>query len=192
MSDIFFVSDTHFGHANIIKYDRRPFESVEEHDAELIRRWNVVVKPGDRVFHLGDFGFFKDAAQATAVVAQLNGQKHLLLGNHDKEPVERSEGWVWIKEYHELKVKMGGPRRQKIVLSHYPFLVWNGGHHDPGSWMLHGHCHDNLTVPDTTRLDMGVPAWAYAPVSLGEVAAVMVEREYIAYDQHEGRGVPDL
>ncbi|HUU23767.1 MAG TPA: phosphoesterase [Phycisphaerae bacterium] len=188
MSDIFFVSDTHFGHANVIKYDGRPFGSVEEHDAELIRRWNVVVKPGDRVFHLGDFGWAKKASEISAIVAQLNGQKHLLLGNHDRDAVRKSEGWAWVKEYHELKVDLGGERRQKVVLSHYPLLVWNGGHHKPGSWMLHGHCHGSLTVPDTTRLDMGVNSWAYAPVSLAEVAAAMAGREYVVYDQHDERG----
>ena len=149
-------------------------------------------KPGDRVFHLGDFGWAKKASEITAIVKQLNGQKHLLLGNHDKDAVRKSEGWAWIKDYHELKVDMGGERKQKIVLHHYPLLVWNGGHHDPGSWMLHGHCHNSLTVPDTTRLDMGVQGWAYAPVSLEEVAAEMAKREYIVYDQHTDRGAPDL
>ena len=55
----FFTSDTHFGHANVIKFDNRPFANIEEHDEELVRRWNAVVKPGDVVCHLGHVGWHK-------------------------------------------------------------------------------------------------------------------------------------
>ena len=54
---IWFTSDTHFDHKNIIKYCNRPFKDIDEMNAELERRWNAVVAPGDRVFHLGDFAF---------------------------------------------------------------------------------------------------------------------------------------
>jgi calcineurin-like phosphoesterase family protein len=187
--DIWFTSDTHYGHANIIKYDNRPFADVEEHDEGLIERFNAVVKPTDTVYHLGDFAFAKKPEDVTAIVKRLNGQKHLLLGNHDRHPVKKSEGWASIRSpYHELKVDLGGPRKQKIVLSHYPLLTWNGAHH--GSWMLHGHCHGTLTVPETTRVDVGVPCWDYTPINLEMVQLWMNEREYGVVDQHEERTHP--
>jgi len=202
MGDTFFTSDTHFCHTNIIGYDARPFDSVEAHDEGLIERWNEVVKPGDTVYHLGDFAFAKDAATVTYIVKRLNGQKHLMFGNHDRDAVLKSEGWASMREpYRELKFKMGGKTRQKIVLSHYPLLTWNGAHKDPGAWMLHGHCHKSLKqwAPDengmaveveNTRLDVGVMCWDYAPVSLDTIAATMSGRTYVVVDQHQKRVRP--
>ena len=54
-SNIFFTSDSHFGHENIIRFCKRPFNSVREMNEELIHRWNSKVRPNDIVFHLGDF-----------------------------------------------------------------------------------------------------------------------------------------
>ncbi len=55
--NIFFTSDTHFGHKDIIDYYKRPYASVEEMDAALEKNWNETVKPNDKVYHLGDFAF---------------------------------------------------------------------------------------------------------------------------------------
>ena len=82
---IFFTSDNHFGHGNIIKYCERPFSSVTEMDAEMIRRWNHAVKENDIVYHLGDFTLL-NAKKAAEYFLQLNG-KIRILGNtwhHDK------------------------------------------------------------------------------------------------------------
>jgi calcineurin-like phosphoesterase family protein len=79
---VFFTSDTHFGHTNILKYCDRPFSSTEEMDEEIIRCWNSVVKPDNIVFHLGDFAF-GTIAQWETYRNRLNGHIHLILGNHD-------------------------------------------------------------------------------------------------------------
>lgn len=79
---VFLVSDTHFGHANIIKYCDRPFENTEEMDKFIIRKWNETIGPEDTVFHLGDIGF-GSREYIAAIVSQLNGYKHLVRGNHD-------------------------------------------------------------------------------------------------------------
>ncbi len=79
----FFTSDLHFGHANIIKYANRPFSSVREMDSELINRWNAKVTNSDVVWILGDFAFLNEDALVD-VASWLDGEKHVIWGNHDK------------------------------------------------------------------------------------------------------------
>ena len=81
------ISDTHFGHENIIKYCNRPFSSVEEMDARMIKLWNNVVKKNDIVYHLGDFGV-GNKEYISKIVSKLNGRIFLILGNHDSHPVK--------------------------------------------------------------------------------------------------------
>ena len=98
MEKIFFTSDTHFGHANIIKYCARPFASVQEMNRELIARWNAVVGPRDTVYHLGDFAFGK-ASEAPTFLRKLNGAKKILIrGNHDRNARQMLE--VGFDEVH--------------------------------------------------------------------------------------------
>lgn len=83
----FIISDTHFGHQNIIKFCNRPFESVEEMDNVMIEQWNMVVSKGDTVYHLGDFGF-GSKEQISDIVKKLNGNIRLIMGNHDAHSVK--------------------------------------------------------------------------------------------------------
>ncbi|MEJ8630550.1 hypothetical protein P0F65_13210 [Sphingomonas sp. I4] len=78
---IFFTADTHFGDHRTINIHKRPFASVAEMDAELIGRWNAVVGVEDVVWHLGDVA--RRPADVAALLARLNGTKHLLHGNND-------------------------------------------------------------------------------------------------------------
>ncbi len=179
-----------FGHKNIIRFDNRPFDSVEEHDETLIENWNALVKPGDVVYHLGDFSMYKlkpseEIKKVEVILSRLNGQKHHLYGNHDKEAVNKAKGWVSQQHYKEIKVDVGEKRRKKIVLFHYPITVWNGAHH--GSWHLYAHCHGTLMPINTTHIDVGVPCWDYKPVHLDTIQQVMATRKYIVVDQHRDR-----
>ncbi len=79
----FFTSDTHFGHAGALSLYRRPFPSVAAMDAAMVERWNEVVGPEDEIWHLGDFAIKQTAARVAELLAQLNGQKHLVTGNND-------------------------------------------------------------------------------------------------------------
>ena len=82
--EIFFTSDLHFGHDNIIRFDHRPFDSVEEMDQAIIERWNKkVTNNNDLVYILGDVSWYDDVKTAS-IVRQLRGKKVLILGNHDK------------------------------------------------------------------------------------------------------------
>ena len=77
-----YISDTHFGHANAIVFDHRPFSDVEDMDYTMIRLWNSRVSSDDDVFIVGDF-CFKNDKTPDWYLRQLKGHKHLVIGNHD-------------------------------------------------------------------------------------------------------------
>lgn len=192
---IYFTSDHHFGHTRICEYAGRPFQSLEEMNEILIANWNDLVRPGDTVYHLGDFAFVRPD-EVKPLVKRLMGQIHLVRGNHDRFLKEKNRdfGFAWVGEYKEIKVG-----DQKIVLCHYPFLTWSGRHR--GTWDLHGHSHGSLPVdPGSKRMDIGVDAIAqghgknrrmYAPIEYSEVEQVMSSRTISPVDHHERRGGDD-
>lgn len=182
---IHFTSDTHWGHNNIIRYSNRPFASVEEMNEALIANWNAVVKYDDVVYHLGDFAFLP-YDKLKQIARRLNGTKHFIRGNHDKE-IDRhktdllnSKTFASIQDYYELKHD-----GQMICLFHYGQRVWNKSHH--GSIMLYGHSHGSLP-PFGKSVDVGVDCKEitpeYRPVSFDEVMAYMKNRTFEAVDHH--------
>jgi len=192
---IFFTSDSHFGHGNIIKYCKRPFLSVEEMDAEMIRRWNRVVKANDIVYHLGDFTLL-GTKKAAEYFLQLNGKIRILgtTWHHDKKWLPRCN----IKDGNLLLPKLGrtdfisasghhvvvlpalflleiaglgdNENSQVVVLCHYPLAVWDRKHY--GAWHLHGHSHGSHEN-DGLSLDVGVDCNQFRPVSLEDVVGKM-------------------
>ena len=156
----YFTSDTHFGDHRVLNLYPRPFASVAEMDAELIRRWNETVGPDDEVWHLGDFA--RTARRAAEVLAQLNGSKRLAVGNNDPGP-EAVEGWAVVTPYAEIELD-----GRRLVLCHYPFRSWNGQHR--GAINLHGHSHGRLK-PLPRQFDVGVDVRAYRPVTLQQLLA---------------------
>lgn len=133
--NIFFISDTHFGHANMItflNYDgtrMRPFSSVEECDELMIENWNKTVKPTDRVFHLGDVTY--KCKNRDEIMQRLNGEKVLIKGNHDRDQL----GW-YMKYFKDIKgtIHIDG----NYLLSHFPIHPDSKGRFVRG---LHGHIH---------------------------------------------------
>jgi calcineurin-like phosphoesterase family protein len=155
----FFTSDTHFGDHRVLNLYPRPFKTVAEMDAGLIARWNAVCGPEDEVWHLGDFA--RTAAVAAALLPELNGRKHLVVGNND--PMPQPVGWITVTPYVEIERE-----GVLLVLCHYPFRSWNGQHR--GAWNLHGHSHGRLE-PLPRQADVGVDANDYAPVRLEALLA---------------------
>ena len=153
---LFFTADTHFGDHRTINVNRRPFASVAQMDEEIVDGWNAVVGPQDEVWHLGDVA--RRAADVPALLARLNGIKHLVRGNNDDPAVSHVEGWASVQDYAEIVVD-GVP----LVLCHYPFRSWNGQHRR--SINLHGHSHGRLK-PMPRQFDVGVDARRYRPVTL--------------------------
>lgn len=166
MSTIFFTSDHHFGHKNIIKFCNRPYASVEEMNEDLIIKWNDKVSPNDTVYHLGDFSF--KGRDPKLYFNRLKGHKHLIIGNHDSKNVLNLP-WVSKNNLHSVNFN-----NKHIVLCHYSLRVWNKSYH--GSWMLFGHSHGKLP-PNGLSFDVGVDANNFTPLSLEEVQIKMQELE---------------
>lgn len=162
MSRTWFTADTHFGHANIIRYCNRPFTSVGEMDGAIVAAWNAVVRPDDDVWHLGDFAF-RNARDASSYLRRLQGRIHLIWGNHDSEEVRHLPGWASSQPMAEIVVES-----TRLVLLHYGMRVWPRSHH--GALHFYGHSHGTLPG-DRQSCDVGVDnaAWGYRPVSLAEI-----------------------
>src|SRR5262245_64173726 len=159
---LLFTSDTHFRDARVMRIDKRPFATVADHDANLIRLWNETVHDQDEVWHLGDFAM-GTMEQVAKLLSQLNGDKHLIIGNNDSEATLKARGWSSVQHYKELLVE-----DQLIILCHYPFRTWNKMGRK--SIDLHGHSHAKLK-PVPRQYDVGVDAWGFRPVTLQTLIA---------------------
>lgn len=158
---IYFTSDLHFGHHNIIEYCNRPFKNVDDMDIKLINNWNSIIKEKDDIYILGDFSFYKDKEVNRKILNSLNGKKHLIKGNHDYKNVIPEECFVEITDYKELKYE-----KKFFVLSHYPILSWNKKHRN--SIHLFGHVHSTSLGDYELQncYNVSVDKNNYAPVSI--------------------------
>jgi len=171
----FFVSDTHFGHSNLMKHypARNAFATVEELDEKMIDDWNRKIGKKDRVYHTGDFGS-KNLEYCIRVASRLNGEKHLVPGNHDRQ-LCRDERfrkcWEQIYPYSYREISVEG---QQIVLCHFPIWEWMQIHR--GWWHIHGHVHGKPTGIPGKILDVGVDGHDLQVWSFEEVKAHMDSR----------------
>ena len=132
---IYYISDMHFGHENIIRFDNRPFANTELMNEVLINNWNERVSEEDTVYVIGD-GFLKQEERSLAIIKRLYGHKHLIKGNHDRVRGRLRFYWESIKDYDEVK-----DENHRVILSHYPMMFYNAQHY--GSIMLYGHVHNS-------------------------------------------------
>lgn len=155
MNKIWFTSDLHFGHKNIVKYTNRGVETTEEkHDQWLIEMWNDTVHASDIVYHLGDFSFYKSSSTTLNLLAKLKGNKVLLKGNHDHSDNFKLYAEVArTHEYLEKKFEINA-RKQHVCMFHFPISSFHKQSH--GAWHLHGHCHGNHTDNKGKMLDVGL------------------------------------
>lgn len=179
---VWFTSDSHLGHAGMLRHLRpdgariRDFPEVAAMDEALIERWNERVRPGDTVWHLGDFTL-AGAAEAEGYLARLRGRIHLIWGNHDRNSVRRLARWASSAPFAEISV--GGRR---ITLCHYAMRTWAGVHR--GALMFYGHSHGNLPG-NAQSLDVGADAWDLRPVNLDEILERMASLSpYMPGDHH--------
>ncbi len=177
----FFISDPHFGHANVIGYSNRPFADVDEMDRELVARYQAVVQPHHTVLWLGDC-FFCRPERAAEILAALPGRKILCRGNHDRSAAAMSRmGFDLVVDSVTLHIA-----GHTVRACHFPYKgtstaevapddaehPWPTPRH--GEVLLHGHTHSPHRRRDR-QIHLGVDAWDYRPVALREVEALVRE-----------------
>lgn len=171
--DIFVISDTHFNHENIIKFCHRPFTDAKQMNEMMVDNWNSVVRPQDKVYHLGDVymggGFGRE--YTTKLLKSLNGHKRLILGNHDngKDQIlqacfDKIDMWRMFPEFG-------------LLLTHVPVhrnaLEKSGRNGSPDQVLLnvHGHIHDKNS-PTDDHLCVCVEHINYTPINIEELRVV--------------------
>lgn len=181
---VWFVSDTHFSHKNIIKYCDRPFKDIDHMNEALVNNWNEVVMPEDTVFHLGDVAL-GPIAESLPIIKRLNGYKVLIPGNHDRPFINRDkDSWrQWQDAYEGVfqEVFIGTHDYLddpfNVVISHFPYDGDSQAEEryaddrplDDGIPLIHGHTHSTDTVTfsrrGTVQIHVGVDARSYRPVA---------------------------
>jgi calcineurin-like phosphoesterase family protein len=164
------VSDTHFFHANIIKYCNRPFKDAVDMNEELVKRWNSVVKPNDIVHHLGDFCFGKKE-NVLDILPKLNGKIDIVLGNHDHHKIDFYYKAGFHRVYDRPIVL-----RNFFILSHAP-LEWISN--DGPYANFFGHVHDSSVYKTVTSRSLCacVERWNYAPIKWEDAVEEMKKAE---------------
>ena len=167
---IYFTSDFHLGHENVIKFQNRPFSNVEEMNKVLIINYNSLVKKEDICYILGDIAHHIPVEKTNELISKLNGKKFLIKGNHDKNYDESLFSGIYDlceksfshKDFHRF-----------FVLMHYPLLSWHKA--NSGAIHLHGHIHSDGSYNKKNyekhifRYDVGVDANNYFPVSIEQI-----------------------
>jgi calcineurin-like phosphoesterase family protein len=188
----YFTADTHFGHANIIKYCQRPFASAGEMNQVLINNINERVQPEDTLFHLGDWSFGRDKKtnDAQVYLEQIRCKKVIIIpGNHDPHHAnglpkkEFAELFAGCYPFLRLKLTEWVDEPTEIFLFHYACRVWIKSHH--GTWHLYGHSHG--TLPDlaaSRSLDIGVDCHNFRPLNVPEIAELMAKKKFEPIDHH--------
>ena len=180
---LFFSSDSHFQHKMILEYCNRPYQDEYEMNEALIRNWNDVVPKDGVVFHAGDFAMTSNKEWIQSLVSKLNGKIYLCGGNHDfvnrfdREDVKRmfyafDDMFYLTVEDDELETG-----HVNFQICHYPLLFWRRGY-----IMLHGHIHSGplstaseIAPYHPMRVDIGVDAWNYKPVSYHELKVLLTK-----------------
>lgn len=187
---VWFTSDLHFGHRNVLKFCDRPWNDEKEMGNGLLDNWNNTVGDNDIVFILGDVFWFNDSQNIKKVLSKLKGKDiYIIPGNHDD-----------FKSYHRVdddRIKLcedvvvtwitrEGKKLQEIWLSHYPMMTWP--HRENGAYQFFGHIHSK---PDRkegvdqdlplhwNQLDIGCDYWDYKPVSLETLENMIKSRQPI-------------
>lgn len=193
--NVWFTSDTHFGHDSMVTKGWRPqFQSVWDMDETMIDNWNAVVGPKDQVWHLGDFSNGVSGEYISDVVDRLKGDIHLIAGNHDsvwpghRDAHKRQRDWLdmgFASVQAFARRKIAG---RQVLMSHFPYV---GDHtegdryneyrlNDTGLWLLHGHVHELWTARNR-QINVGVDVWNFQPVSLDVLTALMEWQESEGY-----------
>lgn len=177
MVNLFFISDTHFGHANILTFKRndgtplRPFKTIEEHDETIVENWNKAVRPQDHIYHLGDVAMKRDSL---VTLLRCNGHKRLVRGNHDIFSTKIF--MLYFEEIYGVRIFT----EHKIACSHIP-LHPDSLNRRGWSTNVHGHTHSNRVLlnnePDKRYIPISCEHTNYAPISLEDLKLLIQVEE---------------
>ena len=189
MSKVFFTADMHFGHENVIRFDKRPFSSLEDMDREMIRRWNNKVDKSDLVYVLGDMIWKSMTNDAESLIKSLNGQIILIRGNHDRfiSNAKAKKALAGIKDYDDIVVTLADGNKRRCILSHYFMPFYSA--HQYQTILLHGHSHcseESIIEREIAKnlnergflneiYNVGCMHWNYEPVTLDEILSANKE-----------------
>lgn len=168
MRKTFVIADTHFGHANIIKYENRPFENEYDMRDQLIKNWNNKVSKGDVVYILGDFSFYNKFF-TSEIIRRLNGSLRLVMGNHDRG---HSVKW-WLEAGMDEVYRFPVLYKNEVILSHEPL-------DDIGPFKnIYGHVHSDPQYETITNKSacISLERWGYEPVEIEKVIEMMEGQE---------------
>lgn len=197
---IYFTSDQHYWHNNVIRYCGRPHTSVEEMNEDMVLKWNQIVRPGDRVYVLGDFSLAFRAVETFS--HRLMGHKVLVPGNHDfchsyhKKSRTKENQDKWIQKYKDhgwdvfaerATLIVTEPEEYKFALCHHPyateFELKEGDKYakwrpvDDGRILLCGHVHEKWKTQrspkGTLMINVGVDQQGFAPVSMDQIIEIV-------------------
>lgn len=165
MSNIYFISDTHFDHANIIPYARRPYRDVKHMNEELIKNWNSIVNNDDTVFHIGDAFWYPSVKNMKPIMEQLNGTIYLIRGNHDTATRSMYIRSGFADVYDEIII-------DSFLLTHHP--MWGGEfkkrqEQDSITHNICGHVHLNLHFLYSYNICVCVELIDYRPISFEKI-----------------------
>lgn len=138
----YYISDLHLFHFNSIMFDKRKFDTLDEMHNTIVNNWNNTITNSDEVYVLGDIAMGKPREELINLIANLKGHKYLIVGNHDKISDYRyTKLFEKVIGYLEITDNING-KAYKVVLSHYPIMMWNGQHR--GAIHLYGHVHNSV------------------------------------------------
>lgn len=200
---IWFTSDCHFGHRNILNFCERPFENTKEMEKAIIENWNRVVKPDEKVFCLGDFSWFHSRHEIKKIVNRLNGEIYMILGNHDKKEAFELCDTEKLHIYSDITYLYLRPEINNIddrfetncytiVLSHFPQLCYSQSEKN-NTYNFFGHIHSRKDQPmiefgkpikllKRRQYDIGMDRHSYTPIDFFDILKKIDEYQY--WDLH--------
>lgn len=169
---IFYISDIHFGHSNVLELSGRPFIAIEEHDDFIIDVWNATISDNDDVYIIGDFAY-RNKIGIEVYLKKLRGRKHLIIGNHDLQFLNKANSaYEYFSSINQMTMIKDG--EEHVVLCHYPMAEWSG--YFRGWYHVHGHIHNAKNNPafkflrnEPKALNAGVDINNFKPVTLREL-----------------------
>jgi calcineurin-like phosphoesterase family protein len=178
LNKLFFTSDTHFFHKQVLVHNNRPFKDLEDHDNGMIDNWNSVVPEDGNIFMAGDFAFTGDIGKIRDLIDRLNGKIWWIMGNHDfSNKLDRSiiAQMVDGRQMDTATVLLKEDNNQRLFISHYPHMAW-----PRDCFHLFGHLHGGPNSSATEKIpfhplryEIGVDNNSYKPISYQQVKDII-------------------